>query len=201
MLYKVKINGLSPIIHHSAAGLDPKLPANIEKDRIAKKRGGNRTASDDARLSELETLTALWLSPEDKPEIPAAALRKTIESGAPRLRQGPMVRGGLMVLSCDEFEYDIKRYGKTLKKLQKTTAFTVPVVVPGRGRIMRTRAKFDIPWSATFSIEVYDDEVGKEHLEQWLSISGRAIGLGDWRPEKSGAYGRFELISITEAHT
>ena len=103
-----------------------------------------------------------------------------------------------MVLSCDEFEYDFERYGATLEELQKTTQFTVPVVVQ-RSRILRTRAKFDMPWSATFTVEVYDDEVGREHLEQWLSISGRAIGLGDWRPEKSGVYGRFELVFITEA--
>ena len=198
MLYKVEINGLTPIIHHSATGLDPKLPANVEKAAIAKKRGGNRTASDDARLSELETLTSLWLNFEDKPEIPPSAFRAAIESGARKLKQGPMVREGLIVVSCDEFAYDTKRYGSTLKKLQKTTQYTVPVVVQ-RSRILRTRAKFELPWSATFTVEVYGDAADAEHLEQWLTIAGRGIGLGDWRPEKSGVYGRFELTSITEA--
>ena len=103
-----------------------------------------------------------------------------------------------MVLSCDEFEYDLERYGTTLEELQKTTQFAVPVVVQ-RSRILRTRAKFELPWSATFTVEVYDDEVGKDQLERWLAIAGRSIGLGNWRPEKSGPYGRFELTSITEA--
>ena len=61
---------------------------------------------------------------------------------------------------------------------------------------MRTRAKFDLPWSCTFEADVDDELVSREHLERWLDIAGRRIGLGDWRPEKSDTYGRFELESM-----
>ena len=198
MLYDITIRGTSPIImHNGAAGLDPHSLENIEKTEIARKRGSNRTASDDARLAELETQISLYLDASGAPTLPAAALRACIETGARKLRQGPQVREGLIVTEVKAFDYDRKKYGTTLKKLVKTTQFTVPVVVK-RQRIPRSRAKFD-EWSCTFAVDADDELVDKDQLEAWLDIGGRRIGLGDWRPEKSGKYGRFETVSVKVA--
>ena len=194
MLYRVTIKGIAPIIHHSAAGLDPLLPINVEKQAITRKRGSNRTPADDARLRELDTIGSLWLDFEDKPTIPASAIRSVIETGARKLKQGPQVREGL-VITDSAFDYDRERYGESIEDLQRSTQFTVPVVVQ-RSRIMRTRAKFDMPWSCTFGVDADDELVSREQLERWLDVAGRRIGLGDWRPEKSGTYGRFEVESI-----
>ena len=48
----------------------------------------------------------------------------------------------------------------------------------------------------TFTVEVDDELVDQDRLATWLDIGGRRIGLGDWRPEKSGHYGRFETVAI-----
>ena len=66
----------------------------------------------------------------------------------------------------------------------------VPVVV-NRNRVLRTRAKFDPPWLCVAKVEVDEAMVDEGHLRNWLEISGRQIGIGDWRPEKSGTYGHF----------
>ena len=195
MLYAVKIDGLSPIIHHSATGLDPLLPINIEKAEITSRRGSNRTEADDARLRQLETVASLWLDSNERPAIPAAAIRSVIETGARKLRQGPNVREGLVVTRT-AFTYDVDRYGAGLEALQTSSQFTIPVVVQ-RNRILRTRAKFDTPWTCEFDLDCDDDLVDEAKLRQWLDIAGRRIGLGDWRPEKSGEYGRFETVSVT----
>lgn len=189
MLYRITVTGTSPIIMHNGAGLDPSTPANIEKTEITRKRASNRTAADDARLKELEILTSLWLDNNDAPTIPAPAFRSCIETGARKLKQGPQVREGLLVLDSN-FQYDTKTYGETLEELLKTTQFTTPVVV-GRSRVLRTRARFETPWSAEFTVEGDDELVDIPMLEAWLDIAGRRIGLGDWRPEKSGVHGRF----------
>ena len=55
MRYQVTIRGVSPLItHNGAAGLDTRSPANVEKAEIARKKGSNRTATDDERIKELE---------------------------------------------------------------------------------------------------------------------------------------------------
>lgn len=182
-------------MHNGSAGLDTRSPANLEKAEITRKKGSNRTESDDARLRELETLTSFWLDSSDAPTIPATAIRRCIETAARKLRQGPQVREGLIVDEILAFDYDRARYGTTLDVLSQQTQFTVPVVVQ-RSRLPRTRAKFDPPWSLKFRLDCDDELVDKEQLDTWLDIAGRRIGLGDWRPEKSGDYGRFEVASV-----
>lgn len=190
----VRIEGTAPIIHHSANGIDPLHPINIEKAEITSKRGSNRTEADDERLRQLETTGSLWLDAHGRPAIPSPAIRAVIETGARKRRQGPQVREGLTVVETS-FHYDVGVYGESLEELAKTAQFTVPVVV-GRIRLLRTRAKFDPPWHCTFTADVDDELVSREQLERWLEIGGRRIGLGDWRPEKSGQYGRFRVTSI-----
>ena len=194
--YRICLQGRRPLImHNGAAGLDKRSPANQEKDEVAKKRGRNRTIHDDARLQELECQTSLWLDEQaGLPTIPPAALRSCIESAARKFKQGPQVREGLLVESIDTFSYD-QRLGKTVEELSKTVQFTTNVVVQ-RNRIPRTRAKFD-EWGVTFIVETDDELVDVPQLQRWLTIAGRRVGLGDWRPEKSGDYGRFDLVSIT----
>ena len=200
MLYDVSIDGTSPIIHHSSAGLDPLLPINVEVAEITRKRGSNRTVADNERLSRLETVRSLWLDADGRPTIPRTAVRALIETGAKKVRQGAQVREGLVVVST-AFVYDVDAYGETLDKLAESARFTVPVVVKG-SRLMRTRAKFDLPWSCSFTVDADDELVDSDQLQRWLDTGGRRIGLGDWRPEKSGEFGRFTLASIkTRAST
>ncbi len=195
MQYRITINGVSPIIHHNgAAGLDTRSPVSREITAIAAKRGSNRTAADDDRLRELETQRSLWLDESGAPAIPATAIRAAIEGGARKQKQGPQVRGGLVVLRTT-FDYDREKYGTGIEKLGRSTQYTVPVVVQ-RNRILRTRAKFDTPWSCTFEVDVDDELIDQSQLLEWLDIAGRQIGLGDWRPEKSGMFGRFTEPNI-----
>ena len=191
MRYQVTITGVSPLItHNGAAGLDTRSPANVEKAEIARKKGSNRTATDDERIKELECQTSLWLDARDAATIPEGALRACIETGARKLKQGPQVREGLVVEGVQSFDYDREALGSTVEELGKRAQFTVGVVVQ-RSRVLRTRAKFD-EWSCAFTLDCDDELVDREQLEAWLDIAGRRIGLGDWRPEKSGTYGRFE---------
>lgn len=194
MLYDIRIDGTSPIIHHSSAGVDPLLPISIEIKEITSKRGSNRTVPDHQRLRHLETIRSLWLDDNDRPTIPKAAIRSLIETGAKKLRQGSQVREGLVVASTC-FTYDSDTYGETLDEIAQKAQFTAPVVVKGT-RIMRTRARFDPPWSCCFTVDGDDELVDQDKLVRWLDIGGRRIGLGDWRPEKSGEFGRFTLVSI-----
>lgn len=194
MRYRITLEGTSPLImNNGAAGLDTRSPANQEKAEISKKRGSNRTESDDRRIRSLETQTSLWLDENLRPTIPERALRAVIETGARKVKQGPQVREGLIVERTEYFDYDTS-LGETPEELGETVQFTVGVVVQ-RSRILRTRAKFD-EWSVTFTVEVDDELVDEEQLWNWLDLSGRRIGIGDWRPEKSGHYGRFAIKQL-----
>ena len=46
--------------------------------------------------------------------------------------------------------------------------------------------------------DVDPEQVDEEKLTAWLATGGRRVGLGDWRPEKSGHYGRFDVEKVIE---
>ena len=194
MEYRITIEGVSPIIQHNgAAGLDTRSPTKLEIAEITRKRGSNRTVADDERVAELECQVSLWLDESGAPTIPEGAIRACIEQAARKLKQGPQVREGMIVTET-AFTYDTDRYGSTVEEVGKSAQFTVPVVVQ-RQRILRTRAKFD-DWSCTFVVDTDPELVDGTQLEAWLDIAGRRIGLGDWRPQKSGQYGRFKVVQV-----
>ncbi|MDR2673347.1 MAG: hypothetical protein LBC18_00355 [Opitutaceae bacterium] len=73
-----------------------------------------------------------------------------------------------------------------------------PVVIPAtKGRIMRHRPRFD-NWSASFSVEVDDDMLPVEFIQQLLTEGGSKIGIGDFRPEKGGPFGRFRVTEFKQ---
>ena len=194
MLYEVRIEGESPVIHHSGLGIDPETPINREIAKITTKKASQRTSVENIRLRDLETIRSLWLTDEQQPEIPTAALRAVIEAAARKFKEGPSVREGMIVLES-RFLYDSEKYGTDVEQLAKTTQFTVPVRV-GQSRVLRTRARFNPPWSVEFTLDVDEELIDRENLHKWLELGGRRIGLGDWRPQKSGVCGRFRVASI-----
>ena len=194
---KVKIIGETALIHNSGDGIDQSTAAAREIQEITAKKGSNRTEADENRLRELECQRSIWLDGVgEKPTIPTRAFRTAIETAARRIKQGARVREGLTVVDA-EFIYDTDRYGSTLAELGQTTQFVTGVVVQ-RSRVLRTRAKFDCPWQATFLLDIDPNLVSEQMLAAWCEIAGQRIGIGDWRPEKSGHYGRFRLDDIWE---
>jgi hypothetical protein len=74
-----------------------------------------------------------------------------------------------------------------------------PVTIPAtKGRIMRHRPRWD-EWQAAFTLEVDESVLPVDLVHQLLEEGGRRIGIGDFRPEKGGSFGRFEVTAWTTA--
>ena len=65
--------------------------------------------------------------------------------------------------------------------------------VVGKAGITRNRAKLS-KWAATVRFEYDNDFMNEDHIRTLLDIAGRTVGVGDYRPEKSGPFGRFRLV-------
>jgi hypothetical protein len=69
-----------------------------------------------------------------------------------------------------------------------------PVTIPAtKGRIMRHRPRWD-SWQAIFTLEIDETVLDVDLIHQLLEEGGRRIGIGDYRPEKGGPFGRFEIV-------
>jgi hypothetical protein len=51
-------------------------------------------------------------------------------------------------------------------------------------------------WEVTVDFHVYDDAITKDVFEKVLSEAGRFIGIGRFRPQNGGFYGRFDVEKI-----
>lgn len=73
-----------------------------------------------------------------------------------------------------------------------------PVVIPStKGRVMRHRPRFD-EWSATFTLRINDLILPIDFVQTLLTEGGQQIGIGDFRPEKGGPFGTFQIVSWSE---
>ena len=70
-------------------------------------------------------------------------------------------------------------------------------VIKGRGAIARARPLIR-DWRATFTFladtEMLPHDRPKELLRGFLADAGARIGIGDYRPEKTGWFGRFTVL-------
>jgi hypothetical protein len=69
------------------------------------------------------------------------------------------------------------------------------VRLPNRSADIRYRAQF-IEWSARIPIQVNTSVLSIEQLANLMVLAGFSVGVGDWRPEKNGQFGRFEVGTI-----
>jgi hypothetical protein len=68
--------------------------------------------------------------------------------------------------------------------------------VRGSGkRVWRYFPRVD-DWTVTVNFHVYDDAITKDVFEKVLSEAGRFIGIGRFRPQNGGFYGRFDVEKI-----
>lgn len=74
-----------------------------------------------------------------------------------------------------------------------------PVVIPAtKGRVMRHRPRFDV-WSASFTLRINDSLLPVDFVHQLLNEGGQQIGIGDFRPEKRGPFGVFQVVEWKES--
>jgi hypothetical protein len=69
------------------------------------------------------------------------------------------------------------------------------VRLPSRVADIRHRGEFK-DWSATITLQVNTSSLSVEQLANLFLIAGFAVGVGEWRPERNGQYGRFEVGGI-----
>ena len=62
----------------------------------------------------------------------------------------------------------------------------------GRTPRMIYRPRFD-EWSIAVSIDYNTRWFDAESIVNVCALAGRTVGIGEWRPEKGGAFGRFEV--------
>jgi len=64
-----------------------------------------------------------------------------------------------------------------------------------KGRIIVIRPKWN-EWQITFTLDIDDDTLTNETILSLLNYAGRYVGLGSFRPEHRGHFGRFSVVKF-----
>lgn len=85
-----------------------------------------------------------------------------------------------------------------IHKIQDYDSFTTTAVNPmTKGRIVITRPIMR-KWSFDFVLKIADDGLPANIVKQILDYGGLYVGIGDWRPDKKGKYGKFMVTKFEE---
>lgn len=60
---------------------------------------------------------------------------------------------------------------------------------------IRYRGEFPIGWKTVLAIRFNENAVSTAQIAQLFNAAGFGVGVGDWRPQKDGSYGQFEVAS------
>lgn len=128
--------------------------------------------------------------------FPAVAFKKSLIKAGSGKKFGKnfataLIRGNVF---CAEQEFMLTSHdGKPMKDY----AIDKRPVVVGKARVKRCRPRFE-KWGGTLALEIDVAQMHPKHVAELLSIAGRTIGVGDYRPEKDGDFGRFDVLSFSE---
>ena len=181
--FKVDIEGISPLVLH-------RFSEKARKQMRDKKLGvTGRTRNREAADPEAEMNAARYLV-GDVDYIPATALKNAI-IGAAHKDIGVTkvdVRKSLFI-KADAMHPD----GIPLIVLQagEPRNFEAPVTV-GQSKDLRWRPMWE-KWGVSVKMIVATEGLPLDTLTELNQRAGFGVGIGEWRPEKGGDFGRFQI--------
>ena len=175
----VTINGLTPLIVHN-------FSAKSSRQILEKQQGKAKNAKHEIRKPEEECEAAKHISIDGWEGFPVGGLKKCL------VRGGKAVGLVMTDLRSAVFvEADCKT--KNLFRINgKSKMGEDPIRLPNGAIDLRYRPYYN-EWSANLKITFNEGLVSKDQLLQALYAGGFGVGLGDWRPEKGGDFGRFSV--------
>jgi hypothetical protein len=131
--------------------------------------------------------------------IPAMALKQMLDASAKLL--GIQIPGKGKSTFTKHFKAGVICEGDVPIGVRKEDVPSVTINANStgeRGSGKRVKRTFPIvsQWSGTARFAIFDETVTRDIFERHLTEAGRFVGIGRFRPENGGLYGRFKPTSF-----
>jgi hypothetical protein len=179
-IFVYRITGVSPLLQNNPAAMGGK-----KQDGLAAKK---------IYIPEEEAKAALYTDDDGHIIIPSIAFRSAMFRAATGRKIGKS--SAKTVISGSVFPVEqslLVLNAKTGKPRKDYTIHKCRAVVNKAG-ILRCRPMIS-DWATDLALEI-DTEMlpNPEVVTQLLNLAGKIAGVGDWRPEKLGVFGRFTAV-------
>lgn len=177
---QVKIKGLSPLIMHRWDEKAKKMMLDKQMKKTVRK---------EAKDPEEQYKASIYWINDEQVGFPADAFKNAMVRGAKSLdltmvdmRTGFFVHGGYS-----------EKEDRELVQIDGDLSMREDMVrISGGTSDIRYRAQV-IDWSATLTISYNETVVSFDQIVNMLEAAGYGVGVGEWRPERNGIFGRFEV--------
>lgn len=177
------------IVTFTVRALSPLLQNN-PADFIGKTEGGELAKGKKEYDDEEEARRRLYLTPDGDYGHPSEAFTKAMVKAVAGKKFGKVfatsaIKGSVFI--TEPYSLIESQDGSKVRY----SVDRRPVVV-GKARILRCRPAF-ANWSMKVALEVDTAILSPSQVRESLALAGRIIGIGDYRPEKGGGFGRFTV--------
>jgi hypothetical protein len=178
----VKIEGTSPLLMHR---FSDKSEVKLGSSMTATMKGQAKSPREQAEEAAYRDEKGWLFLPGPNVMASVISAGRFIKAGKRQLTTGAtsLVTGGLSIkeivlpFGTKDFEVDARSV----------------VNQAVRARVMCYRPRLD-KWSLAFTLEVDDTFFSIDIVRQLIDEAGKKIGLGAFRPEKKGPFGRFHVV-------
>lgn len=173
----ITLRGTSPLIVH-------RFSEKAKKQMLDKQRGKAK-AGREAKNPEADYEESLYRLPDGRCGFPAIAFKAAAVSAANDAgiqkvlaRRAFHIQGGELVPINGE-----PRMREDVVRLNGTTAD------------IRHRGEF-LEWEVTLDLVFNEGVISLEQLVNLFRIAGFGVGVGEWRPERNGVFGTWEIAEV-----
>ena len=174
------IRGTSPLIMHQWS-------EKAKREMRDKQQDGKKTKTREKRVPIDEAKAATYTTQDGDIGIPGMAFKSALVSAAHKDIgiEKTLVRKALFLVTDDP--------NKVLKIDCDEPTVREDMVRVGMGSAdLRYRPEF-IRWSCLIELEVDSELLQRDDVLALVDRAGFGVGICEWRPEKGGEFGRFEI--------
>lgn len=193
VIFGVEIEGVTPLLMHN--------PALMRGGATTEQKLGRK----EIPTPEEEARNGLYRLPDGRLFIKADQLRQSMLVGARGLKIGKKSANVILAASVMEIpseeSFVLSRNGSELTDARENYEIDVRRAVVQRNGVLRARPMIALPWSLTARFLIDVSMLGSgENVVRALSQGGQIAGLLDYRPQKGGGFGRYQVVRAwTEA--
>lgn len=184
----VTVKGISPLIVHAWS--------EKAKGMMRDKQQKQARVAKEAKDPKADFLASKYLDSQGRDCVPASGFRNAMIS-AGRFSEGvPMtiIRGSIFVLADSDGLIPIDASECRMRE----DMVRVGGKGPGTGVAdLRYRAEYN-PWQCRLRIQYNANSLSLPQVLNLIRLAGLSVGLCEWRPEKNGQYGRFDIVGGVE---
>jgi len=174
---KVTIEGITPILFNRFR--------DVSIEGKSKKRTG--------AMTEADIEDKLYLDEKGKTQLPSVYIKNCITEASKQFKiigKGKSTYSKIVASTVNIEPFYINL------EADKFEVFRISAVNPmTKGRMMTERPKYS-KWKASFQIVLNDPAVPSSVINEILEHAGKYVGVGDWRPEKKGMFGKFMITEF-----